>query len=98
MKDSEVENIEDYSIVQLNLHTFIKCPSDVRVADLDFEIAEAMKSLVADRQDVAECGCTPHVVCPEHFIEAVRSILEIMHGEHWVVASHEVIEEENIEG
>lgn len=88
---------EDYKIVQLNIHTFIKFPQDAREEDLDFEVSEAMRSLVADRQDVGECGCTPHVVCPEHFLEALRGILEVMHGEHWVVASHEVINEEDIE-
>lgn len=88
---------EDYKIIQLNINTFIKFPTDARAEDLDFEIAEAMRSLVAGKQDVGECGCTPHVVCPDHFLEAVRSILEVMHGEHWVVASHEVINEEDIE-
>lgn len=89
--------MDEYKIVQLNIHTFIKFPADARPADLDFEVAEAMRSLVADRDIVGECGCTPHMVCPEHFIEAVRSIMEVMGGEHWIVASHEVIDEEDIE-
>ena len=90
--------MEEYKIVQLNIQTFLKFPDNARPEDFDFEVAEAMRSLVAGRQDVGECGCTPHMVCPEHFIEAVRSIMEVMNGEHWIVASHEVINEEDIEG